>query len=155
MILIFSHAICWFEWKRLIHNGLLTLALRAVLPAVSRTSEFWYSWFWKFLNVRPKQWVQYFQKYSCKNWYNNWYLHLLQLFITTDNLPWWSPTHKVTWPLITWFWRSRNKPEPLYLHYHSAYGHQTWKSCDYPWAATTHNVALMFGYFSAWRSVTN
>ena len=35
-------------------------------------------------------------------------------------------------PLITVLTRSRNKLKPLYLHYYSAYGHQTWQDGDSP-----------------------
>ena len=33
----------------------------------------------------------------------------------------------------------------VYLHYHSAYGHQTWKAGGLLWGASTHNVTLPFG----------
>ena len=41
--------------------------------------------------------------------------------------------------------RSYDKPKPLYLHYHSAYGHQT----------PTHNVTLPFGHVVLLDHVTN
>ena len=36
--------------------------------------------------------------------------------------------------------RSRDKLRPLYLEYHIAYGHQTWKDGDLPSADPTHDV---------------
>ena len=36
--------------------------------------------------------------------------------------------------------RSRDKLKPLYLHYHSAYWHQTGYYGDLPWVAPIHNV---------------
>ena len=36
--------------------------------------------------------------------------------------------------------RSRNKLKPLYFHYPSAYGHETWQNDDFAWWAPTYNV---------------
>ena len=41
-------------------------------------------------------------------------------------------THKVNNPLVTWFSRSRDKLKPLWLHYNSPYGYQTFKFIDLP-----------------------
>ena len=40
--------------------------------------------------------------------------------------------------------RSRDKRKPLYLPYQSAYGHQTWQNCNFPWRATTFKVTWPF-----------
>ena len=40
--------------------------------------------------------------------------------------------------------KSRDNLKSLYLHYHSAYGHQTWQTGDLPWGASTHNDILTF-----------
>ena len=34
----------------------------------------------------------------------------------------------------------------LYLHYHSAYGHQTWQGDDLPWGAPTHKITWHFDH---------
>ena len=36
--------------------------------------------------------------------------------------------------------RSHDKLKLLYLHYHSAHDHQTWKNSDLPWGAPNHKV---------------
>ena len=51
---------------------------------------------------------------------------------------------------ITLWWRglpkSRYKLKAIYLHYHGAYGHQTWQDADLPWLTPTHEVTLPFGW---------
>ena len=46
------------------------------------------------------------------------------------------PPIKLFDPLVTGLARSRDRLKPLYLHYHSVYGHQTWQvgdlSCGFP-----------------------
>ena len=50
-----------------------------------------------------------------------------------------SQSHITSW----WhdFARLRDKLKPLYLHYHSAHGHQTWQYGDLPRGAPNHKVA--------------
>ena len=36
--------------------------------------------------------------------------------------------------------RSRDKLKTLYLHYQSAYGHQTWQDGNLPWWVPAHKV---------------
>ena len=50
------------------------------------------------------------------------------------------------------FARSRDKPKPLYLYCHIAYGHQTWQDGNLPWCDFTHDVAGLFDHLGFSRS---
>ena len=53
--------------------------------------------------------------------------------------------------MVTWFRKiSCGKLKPLFLHYHSAYNHQTWQDNDLPWTAPTHKVTRPFGHIVKW-----
>ena len=43
-------------------------------------------------------------------------------------------------PAITWSCETRNNLKSLYLHYHSAFGHQTWQTGDLSWVASSHAI---------------
>ena len=74
---------------------------------------------------RPRRWIQLFPRYSCKNWYKNWYLHFHK---TYDYQIWQTGTFREVdvnetnqtgdGDVITS--RSRDKLKQLYLHYHNA-----------------------------------
>ena len=51
--------------------------------------------------------------------------------------------------------RSRDKLKPLYLHYHSTYGHQTWQDGNLPWWAPAYKVTWFFDHVVFWDIVTN
>ena len=64
-------------------------------------------------------------------------------------LPWGTPTHRVTRPIWSGgLVRSRDKLKPLYLHYHSAFVHQSWQDGDLPWRNATHKVS--WPYNATW-----
>ena len=73
----------------------------------------------------PRRCVGLFPRYSCKNWYKNWHIHLHK---TYDYQIWQAGTCRGVdsnevnqvgaGDAITW--RSRHKLKPLYLHYHRA-----------------------------------
>ena len=44
-------------------------------------------------------------------------------------------------------WNPNPQPQQTYLHYHDAYGHQTWLGADSPWGTPTHNIILLFDHF--------
>ena len=50
--------------------------------------------------------------------------------------------------------RSLDKLKPLYLHYHSVYGHQTWQDGD-PGEAAAHKVVWPFDHVVLQNHVTN
>ena len=50
--------------------------------------------------------------------------------------------------------RSRFKLEWLYLHYHSAYGYQSWQYLDLPWRTLTYKVTRSFGHVDLQDHVT-
>ena len=50
---------------------------------------------------------------------------------------------KTHYRLITWSWRPCDKLK-LYLHYHSAYDHQTGQDGNLPWWAPAHKVTRPF-----------
>ena len=43
-------------------------------------------------------------------------------------------------PLVTWSCKITWHSKPLYLHYHDAYGLQTWHGCHLRWGVLTHKV---------------
>ena len=51
--------------------------------------------------------------------------------------------------------RSRDKLKPLYLHYHSSYGHQTSSDGDIPWQAPYNKVIQSFDHVVLQSHVTN
>ena len=51
--------------------------------------------------------------------------------------------------------RLREKLQPLHLHYHGAYGHQTSQDGDVPWEAPNYNVKQSFDYVVLQDHVTN
>ena len=51
--------------------------------------------------------------------------------------------------------RSRDKLKPLYLHYHSAHGHQTWQDDSLPRWAPTYQVTSTFNHVVLRDHVTN
>ena len=93
----------------------------------------------------PRRWVQFFLKYSCKNWYKDWYLHFHK---TCDHKSWQADTsggvdsndsnrtvsgdYVVTGDIIT--------------SLQNAYGHQTWQEGNLPRRIPTHNVTCSFGH---------
>ena len=72
----------------------------------------------------------------------------------------WFLHKKLSDPLVTWSHRSGDKLKPLYLPYHSAYSHQTWKVGDFSWGAPihlvtwplNHMVLLDYGLDIQWRA---
>ena len=88
---------------------------------------------------RSRRWLQLFQSYSCKHWYENWYLHFYKI---CDNQIW----HVVTSrevdsnetnqagasDAITSI--SHDKLKPFYLHYKSVYGHKAWPDGTLSWS---------------------
>ena len=58
---------------------------------------------------------------------------------------------------MTSFVRSLDKLKPLYFHWRSAYGHQTWKDGNLSWWAPTHKVTKTINTWSckvSWQSKT-
>ena len=51
--------------------------------------------------------------------------------------------------------RSRDKLKPLYIHYQSGNGYQTWQNGDLPWRAHTHKVTQALGQRVLQDHVTN
>ena len=43
----------------------------------------------------------------------------------------------------------------LYLHYHNAYGYQTWQGCDLPRGTPTHEITRLFDHIVLQDYVTN
>ena len=41
-------------------------------------------------------------------------------------------------------WNFVLQPQQTYLHYHSAYGHQTWQGDGLPWATPTYEITWPF-----------
>ena len=63
---------------------------------------------------------------------------------------------KITQPFgLVVFARSRDKLKPLYLHYYSAYDHQTWQGCDLPSGTPIFIVTWHFNYVVLQDHVTN
>ena len=58
-------------------------------------------------------------------------------------------------PLVTWSCKIIQKTEPIYLHYHNAYGHKTRQDGDWPWASSTHKVwwsyVVLQDYVTNWN----
>ena len=50
-------------------------------------------------------------------------------------------SHITLWSHIV---RSCDKLKSVYLHYHSAYGYQTWQDGNLPWWAPAHKVTWLF-----------
>ena len=68
------------------------------------------------------------------------------------DLPWWVPTHKVTWPgsypysHMTLESRDRAKSrEVIISHYHDAYDHQALQGCALLWGGT-HKVTWLYNH---------
>ena len=53
------------------------------------------------------------------------------------------------------FAESLEKLEPFYLHYHTAYGHQTWQVGSFSRCAPAHKMALLFDHMVCRDYVTN
>ena len=51
--------------------------------------------------------------------------------------------------------RSRDKPKPLYLHYFSAYDHETWEGVDLSRRARNHKVTQRSDHVVLQNHVTN
>ena len=49
-------------------------------------------------------------------------------------------------PVTTWSCIVTWQKKSLYLHYQSAYGHQTWQDGNLPWRAPTHKVICLFDH---------
>ena len=48
-----------------------------------------------------------------------------------------------------------SKQLKTYLHYHIAYGHQTWQGGDLPWGALTPKITRLLGHVIPQDHVTN
>ena len=94
--------------------------------------------------------------FSCKNWYKNWYLHfyksydhhILQAGTSTGfdlNETYQAGAGDVIMS------RSRDKLK-TYLHYQSAYGHQTWQDANLPWWVPAHKITWSFWSLAHVRS---
>ena len=115
------------------------LLLLVFLPAVSGTSKLLMGIpdFRNLASWRLRRWVQLFPSYPWKNWYKNWYLHFCK---TYEHQNWQAGTstgfdsnednEAGADDVITS--RLRDKLKALYLHYHSAYGHQTGQDGNLP-----------------------
>ena len=57
-----------------------------------------------------------------------------------------------TWPCLV---RRREKLKSLYLHYHNAYGDQTWQEGNLPWKVPVFKFKWAFGHEVLWDHVTN
>ena len=53
-------------------------------------------------------------------------------------------------PLIVWSCKITDDLKPLYLHYHIAYGYQTWQGGSMQWGALTHKFTLSFNHVVLW-----
>ena len=80
-----------------------------------------------------------------------WPPNLTGWWITLMDSCLWSPT--TLWPrgLV----RSRDNIKSLYLHYHSAYVHQTWQDDDLLWLSFTHKAKLPYNHLVLWEFVTD
>ena len=97
-----------------------------------------------------RQWLQVILRYPFKNWYKNWYLHSYK---TYDCQIWRAGTSIVVDSSETSqagvgdviMSRPRDKLKTS-LHYHSAYGYQTWQDSNLPWWASAHKVTWPFDH---------
>ena len=80
-----------------------------------------------------------------------WSINLAGLWITMRDSC--TKSHKN----LSWYGlgRSHDKLKTLYLHYHSAYGHQTLQDGNVPRWAPTHKVTWPFQQVVLWDHVTN
>ena len=66
------------------------------------------------------------------------------------------PTIKSYDSLITWSWEIMWQTKyKLYLHYHNAYGYQTWQDANLPWWDPIHNVTWLFDHVILWGYATD
>ena len=71
------------------------------------------------------QWAQLFPRYSCKNWYSNWFLHFRKNY---GHQNW--VTIKSHNSLITWSCKITGQTKTVISLYHDAYDHPNWQGCD-------------------------
>ena len=69
------------------------------------------------------------------------------------DLPWETPTHKVTWS--RGLSGSCNNLKGVYLHNHNANGYQNWLGGDLDWAAPTHKVTWLTDHVVLLNHLTN
>ena len=120
-------------------------------PALRNVNR--YLWFWKSLSMTDRgsefNFFQFFRRYSCKNWFKNWYL---QFHNSHDHQIWQERTSRGiesgesnqvgAGDVITS--RLHNTLNTLYLYYQSVYDHQTWQDGDFPWWIPAYKVTWPF-----------
>ena len=158
LILTLSQILSYFLRLRETHNALQLSAL-----FFSFFFSFFYQPYPRLRNCKPvffilklsqygglRQWVQFFPRYLCKNWYKNPYLRFYKIY---DQQIWQAGTftgfdsketnQEGAGDVITS--RSRDKIK-TYPHYQSAYGYQTWQDGNLPWWAPGCKVTWPFDH---------
>ena len=87
---------------------------------------------WNFALQQQKTYLHYRSAHGHQTWRDG-------------DLAWRVPSHMIFWS--DGLARSRDKLEPLYLHYCSVYGYQNcWEDSDLPWGAPNHKITWLFDH---------
>ena len=89
-----------------------------------------------------KRWVQLFPRYPCKNWYKYLFVHFYKTY-----------DHQI-WKAVTFTGFDSNEKLKTYIHYQSAYSHQTLPNGNLPRWTPAHKVTWPFDHVVFWGRLT-